>query len=147
MRTSTVVLPSSTWPGASWHGALVLATLLGAAAAGYSAGNAVGPLWTLLVLAPLAEEVVFRVGLQEWLLRRARCRAATSIVVTALGFGLAHVAVRGDMTAFAVALPAVALGVLYARRRQVRACVIAHALMNALWLLWNSIGPNGLPGV
>jgi hypothetical protein len=44
------------------------------------------------------------------------------------------VAVRGDAAAFAVALPALAIGLVYSRWRQLRWCVALHAAMNAAWL-------------
>lgn len=90
----------------------------------------------LLVLAPWAEEVVFRLGLQENLLRRWPGHALAAIVVTALVFGLAHALLRQDPMALAVAAPALLLGLLYGRWRLLWPCVALHAAMNALWLFW-----------
>lgn len=89
--------------------------------------------FVLLIAAPLLEEAVFRAGVQEALLRRGRALLLAN-VATALLFGAAHVAVRGDPAAFAVALPALAVGWVYQRTRQLRWCVLLHAAMNAAWL-------------
>ena len=87
----------------------------------------------LLVLAPLVEELVFRAGLQESLLRRWRSpRVANAL--TALVFALAHVLVRGEAAALAVGLPALLIGAAYERWRRVWPCVLLHAAMNAIWL-------------
>jgi len=87
----------------------------------------------LLVLAPITEETVFRGGLHESLLRRLRSRLAAN-VLTALAFGLVHVAVRGHAAAFAVAAPALLIGLVYGRTRTLWPCVVLHAAMNAIWL-------------
>lgn len=89
--------------------------------------------FVLLLAAPLLEEAVFRAGVQEALLRHGRGLLLAN-AATALLFGAAHVAARGDATAFAVALPALALGWVYQRTRRLRWCVALHAAMNAAWL-------------
>lgn len=94
--------------------------------------------FVLLVAAPLLEEAVFRAGVQEALLRRGRALLLAN-AVTALLFGAAHVAVRGEPAAFAVVLPALAIGWLYERTRRLRWCVLLHAAMNAAWLAF--LGP------
>ena len=92
-------------------------------------------LWVLLVIAPWAEEALFRAGVQEAFARHLRSSWAP-VVFTALAFGIAHVLLRGEPAAFAVALPALAIGALYRSRRRVRECAVLHAAMNALWLAW-----------
>ena len=87
----------------------------------------------LLVLAPVLEELVFRAGLHESLLRRL-CAPWVANALTALVFALAHVLVRGDPAAFAVALPALLIGIVYQRWRRLWPCVLLHAAMNAIWL-------------
>jgi membrane protease YdiL (CAAX protease family) len=129
--------------GAPWHlwGAVVVLMLLaGVGAAATSPVLGLNRVWVLLVLAPVLEEAVFRAGLQDALLRRWNAPLAAN-VVTALAFGLVHAAVRGDAAGFAVAAPALLIGAVYARWRQLRLCVALHAVMNALWLAWNLIGP------
>jgi membrane protease YdiL (CAAX protease family) len=99
------------------------------------AGMAAPHIWMFLVLAPLAEEAVFRAGVQEALLRH-RTAPWTANVMTALMFGLAHAALRGDWGGLAVAAPALLIGAMYGRWRRLRLCVGLHAAMNALWLAW-----------
>ena len=67
--------------------------------------------------------------------------------LTALAFGLAHVALRGDAAAFAVALPALAIGAVYERGRSLGVCVVLHAAMNALWLAWSVMGAGVAPNI
>lgn len=93
----------------------------------------------LVVLAPLVEEAVFRAGLQEAFLLRWNAPLLAN-VATALIFGLAHVAARGDLAAFWVTLPALLLGAVYGRWRRLRWCILLHAAINALWLV---PGPAG----
>jgi membrane protease YdiL (CAAX protease family) len=120
--------------------AWALLPLAAAAAFAAAVAGAVPPrVLVLLVLAPVIEEIVFRLGLQEALLRRG-LRPALTTVLTALVFAAAHVAVRGEIAAAAVVLPALALGVLYAHTRRVLPCVALHAAMNAVWLAWGLAG-------
>lgn len=119
-------------------GTMVALALLGVGVA--SAGAGVQRWWVLVLLVPLAEEAVFRAGLQEALLRRGSTPLAGN-VLTALAFGLAHVAVWGDVAAFAVTAPALLIGSVYGRWRRLRFCVALHAAMNALWLARSLMGP------
>lgn len=118
-------LLGSALAGAAWSGI--------AAAAG---GDAAQRVWVLLVLAPLLEEAVFRAGAQECLLRRG-APAWVANVGTAVAFGLAHAALRGEWAGFAVAAPALLLGWVYSRSRRLLPCITLHALMNAVWLAMN----------
>ncbi|MEY8879733.1 MAG: CPBP family glutamic-type intramembrane protease [Leptothrix sp. (in: b-proteobacteria)] len=109
-----------------------------------------GPLrLTLLVLvaAPLLEEIVFRLGLHEALLRR-RMPPWRANAGVAVAFALAHVAARvglaqalslASLAAWLTLLPAWGIGWLYQRgvggRRRLWPCVLAHAACNALWWL------------
>lgn len=88
---------------------------------------------TLLLIAPLAEETLFRAGLQEALLRRGRPRWLAN-GLTAAAFALAHALAWGEIAAVAVAAPALALGACYGRWRRLRWCIALHALMNAAGL-------------
>lgn len=124
-------------PGA----ALALLALAIAAMAVHGGGVAAERIVVLLLVAPLAEEVVFRAGLHEALLRRA-LPANLANAATALAFAVAHAVVRGDVAALAVVLPALLIGAVYQRTRRVRHCVLLHAAMNALWLV---AGLAGLP--
>lgn len=88
----------------------------------------------LLIFAPLTEEIVFREGLQQWLWRRGWSAQAAGLTVT-LGFGLVHALTRSPWLGLAVLPPAYALGWLYTRTAKVWHCVVAHAAMNAIWLI------------
>jgi membrane protease YdiL (CAAX protease family) len=119
-------------------GALVLGLIVAiGSAAALDAAHGFGAerLLILLVIAPWAEEAVFRAGLQEALARHLRS-PWMPVVLTAIAFGLAHALMRGDPAAFAVALPALAIGALYRHRRRVSECAALHTVFNALWLAW-----------
>ena len=118
------------WAVAS-AGVVALAVL---SVAAVSAGPGAQRVWIVLVLAPLAEEAVFRAGLQEYLLRRLRTPLVANGLV-ALAFALAHVATRGEWAHFAVFVPALLVGAVYERWGRLRLCVFLHAAMNALWLV------------
>lgn len=124
-------LPPARRPSGVATGLALLAAALLAAAL---AGGAAGRVWALLVFAPLAEEIVFRLGLHEALLRRGWAGWPAGLLV-ALAFGLAHLALRGELQAVAVALPALAIGMAYQRWRKLAPCVLLHALMNGVWLV------------
>lgn len=110
----------------------------------------------MLLAAALLEEIVFRGGVQETLLRlpdsvgalrgRAHWPAAANLL-TALLFALAHGMVRSWTLAAAVLPAAVALGGLYQHTRRLWPCIAAHAAMNLLWFvsLWH-LG-TWLPGL
>jgi membrane protease YdiL (CAAX protease family) len=118
--------------------ASLAAAVLAVALAGFGAATfgGQGPrIAVLLVIAPLVEEALFRAGLHEGLLRRRWTPWAANLA-TALVFGIAHALVRADPSALAVALPALAIGQVYTRRRRLRDCVVLHTAMNALWLGW-----------
>lgn len=88
----------------------------------------------LLLFAPLVEEIIFRRGLQELLLSRRWPAWQANLAVATL-FALAHGALRGSVEALALVFPAILVGMLYARWRRLAPCVLAHALMNGVWLL------------
>ena len=111
-----------------------------------SGGLALGVVWpgavpfvVLLVLSPLIEEAVFRVGLADTLFRRGVAPWLV-IVLTAAAFGAAHAVVRNDLAAIAVALPALVIGAVHAQWRRLRWCVLLHAAMNAVWFVWATAG-------
>lgn len=96
--------------------------------------------WTIVqavfvaaVAAPLAEELLFRVAFQGNL--ETRLPAAWAIAIPALIFPAVH----GIYDALPLLPLAIALGVLYHRRRSYVAVVTAHAMFNAIFLaltLW-----------
>lgn len=109
------------------------------AAAGSLVAAGLAPLAALLIFAPVAEELVFRSGLQEALLRRCGTPAMPAPwmanVVTALAFAAAHLALRAGPAAALTVVPALACGYVYERNRRVAPCIALHALFNLIWLL------------
>lgn len=108
-----------------------------AAAATLLLACAQGPLATLLIIAPAAEEAVFRGGMQEALLRRGGAAGSPwgANLLTALAFAAAHVALRPGPSAALTFVPALGCGVLYERSRRILPCVALHSIFNAVWLL------------
>ena len=101
-----------------------------AAGLAVAAGLPWGLVW-LLAGAPLIEEVIFRLGLQETLLRRLPGgRGWVANVVTAVVFAGAHALQRPGWLAASTLLPALALGLIYGRSRRLAPCVLWHALFN-----------------
>ena len=95
------------------------------------------PAWralVLLLIAPVAEELVFRAGLHDVLLRISVAPWSANLL-TALAFGAAHMLLLGvnPQTAF-VWLPALLIGAAYNRWRRLSICIALHMAMNALWI-------------
>ena len=124
---------------ALWAPALMALALTGLAL--------VAPAWAWPLLgAPLVEEVIFRAGLQTWLIdglaahaRSGRLapstQAAMAIAITALAFAAAHLARHPGVPSALTVVPALLLGALYQQQRRLRSCVLLHSLFNGLWLL------------
>lgn len=95
---------------------------------------------SLLLAAPVLEEIIFRVGLQQALLQRfeQQGRSATLAVnaATAVAFATAHWLVQASALAALTLLPALVIGALYQRQRRLLPCIALHGLFNSLWLLW-----------
>lgn len=91
----------------------------------------------LLLIAPLIEEMFFRGVVHAGLRRRHDIlgQPRVAIVVTAIAFGAAHLAIAPWSHALAVMLPALAIGWVYERSRSVLLCVLLHAMCNLCWLL------------
>ncbi|WP_288528687.1 CPBP family intramembrane glutamic endopeptidase [uncultured Secundilactobacillus sp.] len=89
---------------------------------------------TVVVMAPMMEEFIYRGTCQRLLSQRLRSLkhgAWWGIGVSSLAFGLAHQGgnLIGQLTYI---LMGVVLGVIYQRTRDLRACTLAHAFNN--WL-------------
>jgi hypothetical protein len=93
----------------------------------------------VLVSAPLAEELMFRVVLQSAL--RQRFSARVSIGISSFVFCLVH----GWLDGIALLPLALLLGHLYERRHSFLAIVVTHSLFNA-WNLWMAIMVNSAEG-
>jgi hypothetical protein len=106
--------------------------------------------WTcllLLVIAPVLEEVVFRAGLQEALLRR-HIHSLAGTVGTAMAFALLHGFTRSWLLAAWVFVPGLVLGAVYAHTRRLGPVVVLHSAMNLVWLwaapAWTGLSPTTL---
>lgn len=93
----------------------------------------------VLVSAPLAEELMYRVVLQSAL--RQRFSAGVSIGISSVLFCLVH----GWLDGIALLPLALLLGYLYERRHSFLAIVVTHSLFNA-WNLWMAIMVNSTEG-
>lgn len=87
----------------------------------------------LLFVSPLAEEILFRLGMHQALLVRGFGQGRANLLV-ALLFAALHVLLRGQAEAALVALPALIIGRVFERQQRLAPCVLLHALMNLIWL-------------
>lgn len=90
-----------------------------------------------IVLAPLAEEMIFRVLLQSWLTRLIGPAAAIPLVA------LLFAAVHGFPDSIALIPLALILGYVFHRRQSYVTVTVAHALFNAANLLMQSLQASG----
>ncbi len=106
-------------------------------------GVALRPQWpppfvfALAVLVyPLLEEIVFRSGLQTWLLRRWPPRKSwitRANAMTAATFGVMHLWFHPPLWALATVLPALLFGWFYERHARLSTPVILHGACNAAY--------------
>lgn len=82
---------------------------------------------TAVVAAPIFEEYLFRGLLIDAL--ATRYRALTSVLASAIVFGVMHVSPANAVSAFAIG---VILGVIYLRTRSLLSTIILHAINNAM---------------
>ena len=135
----TPTTPAAPWRALAPASVLILGALPVLVVALLTLAPAAARWALLLVFAPVVEELVFRTGLQESLLRQlARWRTGgfAANLVTALAFAAAHVALHPSALAALTLLPALLVGRIYERRRQLAPCVALHVGFNAIWLLW-----------
>lgn len=98
-----------------------------------------------LLLAAVLEEIVFRVGLHEGLLRWRESRSvarpsrgwviSAANALTAVFFALAHALSRFAWLGLATLPTALLLGWVYERYRRVWPCMLLHAAFNLIWVL------------
>lgn len=87
----------------------------------------------LLVLAPVLEEIIFRLGLQRHLQDRG-WPVHRAVGLTAVVFAAAHLLLRGPgWLMAATVLPAWLIGLVYARHGRLWPCILLHALFNLAW--------------
>lgn len=141
---SLPLLPAAFTAAPSRSARRAISGLLALTLAGAWAMAPAHALW-MLAIAPVLEEIVFRAGLQEQLLRHAGLRAAMGAVsanlLTALAFAAAHLALHPSLLSGLTVVPALLIGAIYQRQRRLAPCIALHALFNAGWLLWASV-PN-----
>jgi membrane protease YdiL (CAAX protease family) len=86
-------------------------------------------------IAPLVEETVLRLGVQDGLSHRF---PAAAPALAALGFAAAHMPFARTpmelLQAAATALPAGWIGFVYRRTRRLGPCIAWHAVFNLAWL-------------
>ena len=98
-----------------------------------------------LMASAVLEEILFRLGVHETLLRRPKLRTTPLVKLTAANLmtaaliAVTHGVFRSWLLGCAVLPIALAIGVLYERYRRVWPCIAVHALMNLIWFL---AGPN-----
>lgn len=98
-------------------------------------------LW-LVVGAPVVEEVIFRLGLQQELLQRLQPHSAwLANGLTALVFSVAHELSHSPVMALLTLLPAVFIGHVYQRSRRLAPCIALHAFFNVIWLALPGLNP------
>ena len=98
-------------------------------------------LW-LVVGAPVVEEVIFRLGLQQELLQRLQPHSAwLANGLTALVFSVAHELSHSPVMALLTLLPAVFIGNFYQRSRRLAPCIALHAFFNVIWLALPGLNP------
>ncbi len=97
------------------------------------------PLWKIALLA-VAEECVFRYGLQGWLeqrlLRRHPAEAgpiSRANIVASLAFCLAHLPFSPLLHSLSVFFPSLVFGVLWSRHKSLLLCAGMHFYYNVLY--------------
>lgn len=94
-----------------------------------------------VLAAPVLEEIVFRGGLQEWLLARGWRAGAglglpsTANIAASLIFAACHLLHHPPLWAAAMYVPSLIFGALYERRRRLGAPIVAHSVYNAAYFL------------
>jgi membrane protease YdiL (CAAX protease family) len=93
-----------------------------------------------IIVAPWCEEMVFRWGLHDSLMRRIgdRHRPWAALIV-AIAFAMCHLATvqqPSDLPrAAATFFPALWIGLIFERAKKLNPCVAWHAIFNFAWLL------------
>lgn len=123
-----------------WSGVLLAALLW---MLGRSALDSVSwPALWLVVGAPVVEEVIFRLGLQQELLQRLQPDSAwLANGITALVFSVAHAMSHSPVMALLTLLPALFIGHFYQRSRRLAPCIALHAFFNVIWLALPGLNP------
>lgn len=115
-----LLLPLPVWIGLAWLGVAPPAI----------------PLFQLLLLAPILEELAFRGAIQSSLYRLRPLQAAVwgfsgANGLTALLFATLHAVTRSDPTALLTLFPALIFGLLRDRHQSVLPAILLHSYYNA----------------
>jgi membrane protease YdiL (CAAX protease family) len=94
-----------------------------------------------LVLAPVAEELLFRGVIYAWV--RQISRPWIAVLISSLLFALVHANLLAFLPLF---LFAVMLALLYEKTRNLLACITAHAVFNGLNFLMLYLSESHFPG-
>jgi len=93
----------------------------------------------MLVAAPVLEEIVFRAGVQDGLVRWVSDRPVAGLsranLLTAVVFALLHLWRHPPLWALATAMPSLIFGFFYERHRHLAAPIGLHSVYNATYLL------------
>lgn len=126
------------------HPATFLAAGLIAVCAGALKNPSLEPslfiLFLWLVMAPVAEELVFRGILLEWLSRQHSDHTAN--VFCSLLFAMAHYLFAPSLLSLATFIPSIWFGLLYLRNRSVVPPICAHILCNMAFTVGYIYLPN-----
>lgn len=88
----------------------------------------------LLLWGPVVEELVFRAGLQKWLIRqRVHPHLANGMASTV--FALMHYALSANPASLAVFIPSIALGWIYQKTNSLAWAIGLHVFFNLLFLV------------
>jgi membrane protease YdiL (CAAX protease family) len=90
----------------------------------------------LLVWGPVVEELVFRAGLQKWLMHRLS-NAWVANCTTSFLFAGMHYALAGHLATGLVVVPSIALGWAYSKTNSLALVIGLHASFNLVFIAWS----------
>jgi uncharacterized protein len=88
----------------------------------------------LLLWGPVVEELVFRAGLQKWLIRQTVSPHLANGITSSV-FALMHYALSANPTSLAVFFPSIALGWIYQKTNSLAWAIGLHVFFNLLFLI------------
>lgn len=101
--------------------------------------NLILTILTTAILAPLMEETIFRgIILNRLLMKYSEKK---SIIISALLFGIIHMALVQGIEAFIIGL---GLGMIFVKTKSLKPCIIAHAINNSLAIILSQTIGNSL---
>ncbi len=92
------------------------------------------------IVAPIAEELYFRVFTIEFL--RKEIKTSTAIIISSLVFSIVHLAeIQSSIEIF---ISAIIIGIIYIKTNNVIYCIIAHSIHNIEYLVFNYFKSNNM---